>query len=287
MVFGGRCGKPRSLRFPSSGGRGLCVHGSGGVHSPSRRTGSAARAGQGTDAGTGGCAPRARRICLTGRSVVSGPVICRREAARDGSHESGFPVRVGAVLRIESPFRSSFVGIMHETVEKSHQLPRLAQRRRGRNRRRHQPNDCATSLRVPANTTNTRNRSSATGDNAGTAPQYRPLKKLSDSTHIRNSSLSGAHSEESCMLRCRRLRRFVRSCGSAPDNAVSSKRSVHRLRKFANDGGTGPVRRRFVGCGSSSSTPNQGLLGAAPEELFDLSKRSRAWWVGRAAAAAC
>ena len=35
------------------------------------------------------------------------------------------------------------------------------------------------------------------------------------------------------------------------------------------------------GCGSSSSTPNQGLLGAAPEELFDLSKRSRAWWGGR------
>ena len=42
------------------------------------------------------------------------------------------------------------------------------------------------------------------------------------------------------------------------------------------------ARGRFSGgCGSSSSTPNHGLLGAAPGELFDLSKRSRAWWGGR------
>ena len=70
----------------------------------------------GTQRHGGWCAPRAhrtRRDRPRARQTEAvrdvWPVICRRAAARDGSHESGFPVRVEGRrrLRIESPLRSS------------------------------------------------------------------------------------------------------------------------------------------------------------------------------------
>jgi len=101
--------------FPSSCGRVLCVHGSGGVHSPRGGAGSVGSARtQGHGARCGPLVPARTRVTGLGgpgrkRSGLSGRFIGRRQTARCGGHESGFPVRVEGRrrLRIESPFSSS------------------------------------------------------------------------------------------------------------------------------------------------------------------------------------